>query len=517
MIETLAMGVPTLPFLAALVIAGGWITGVNRGEAGEPFTTRLATGAAALALLLLLLIDAAALWEGKAPGQVVYLPWLESGRFQVMASLTLDHLSLAMATLIALVSFLTLRFSVNYMHREAGFQRFFMVLCLFESAMLLIALSGNGVMMFVGWEAAGLSSYLLIGFAYDRPTATANAARAMITNRFGDAGFIVGIVLCHLWLLDLEWPEVAAHAQLVDNLHVGLVAGGFMLAALAKSAQFPFAAWLPRALEGPTPSSAIFYGSLMVHAGVFLLLRLEPLLVEAPLMLSLLVILGGLTTLYGVLTGLAQTDIKSAFLFSTQAQVGVMFMACGFRWFDFAFVHMLAHAAWRAYLFLHAPALMHLVTGPTRPAPAWLAGDRILYAAAIRRLWVDPLGEMLITRPTQALARDMQTFDEKVIDRMVGHTHGGHDIASLGEWEEARLEFRGDVGFAWGRGVLGRLLERLAAWLHWFEERLLLSSGGGGLLRGLQRLGRYLELTDQLLGQPRYLLLLIVLTFVVIL
>ncbi|CAK0764412.1 conserved membrane hypothetical protein [Gammaproteobacteria bacterium] len=521
MVESLVVWIPGLPALVAASIVVGWFTGRNREEAGERATALLATGATVLSLLLLLVLDAAALMMENAPGQVSYRPWLESGDFQVMFSFTLDRLSLAMATLVATIAVLTLRFSVNYMHREGGFQRFFAVLCLFVAAMLLIVLAGNGVMMFVGWEVAGLSSYLLIGYAYDRSIATGNAVRALVTNRFGDAGFIVGIVLTHHWLLGLEWPQIVAHVQQVDNLHVGLIAGGFMLAALAKSGQFPFVGWLPRALEGPTPSSAIFYGSLMVHAGVYLLLRLEPLLVEVPVIMGLLVCLGGVTTFYGFFSGLAQTDVKSALLFSTQSQVGMMFLACGMGWFEFAFWHMLAHAAWRAYLFLNAPAYMHLVHGPVRHVPSWLANNLFLYAAATRRFWVDTLEEQLIIRPTQALSQDVQTFDDLVIDRMVGHIHGGRNPSSLEEWEAQRQKFHEnegiDIDFAWGRGILGNMLERIASQLHRFEERLLLGSGGDGLLQSLRRLGHILELTDNLLEQPRYLLLLVVLTFVVIL
>lgn len=511
--------IPLLPLLAAMLIGVTRLMGWNRGEPGERPTARLALLASGMALLLLLGFSGEALFHNAAPGQVELFTWMESDGFHIRASLTLDRLSLSMGTLVGLIGFFTLKFSVNYMHREEGFQRFFATLSLFLAAMLLIVLAGNPLVMFLGWELAGVSSYLLIGYALDRTTATGNATRAFITNRFGDAGFILAIALSHRWLAQLEWPDLLQGAQQVDLLHVGLILSGFLLAALAKSAQLPFAAWLHRALEGPTPSSAIFYGSLMVHAGVFLLLRLEPILIHAPLVRAALVLLGGLTVLYGVLVGLVQTDVKSAFIFSTQSQVGLMFLTIGLGWFEVAFWHMLAHAAWRAFPFLSAPAYMHLIQGRARPAPGWLTRCPTLYAMAIRRFWLDPLGEMLVVHPTQALARDAQTFDDRAIDRMVGHTtHGGRVPASLGEWETRHLHEDEELhAVAWGRGLPGRMLEHVGRWLHWFEERLLLSSGGGGLMRALHGLARYLELTDRLLSLPRYLLLLIVLTFVVIL
>lgn len=517
MAERIAWLVPLIPWLAAAWIGFGRLTGTNVGEAGEPKTARSAVGAIGLSLLLLLGLDGIALVEG-APGYVRFAPWLESGSYRVNIDFLLDGLALAVATLIALVAFLVTRFSVTYMHREAGFQRFFAILSLFSGAMLLIVTAGNVVLAFVGWELAGLSSYLLIGYAFDRNTATANATRAFITNRFGDAGFVFGIALSFLWLHSIEWPDIRNAAASLGTLNSGVVAAGFVLAALAKSAQMPFSAWLARALEGPTPSSAVFYGSLMVHAGVFLILRVEPLILQAPLLGIALAGLGALTAIHGILAGLTQSDVKSALVFSVQAQVGLMFLECGLGWFDLAAWHMALHAGFRIYQFLSAPGYMHLAGGVTRPVPAWLAARGHLYTAALGRFWIDPLSEILVVRPTLSLARDVQAFDQGLVDRMVGRPDTVGMVTSLAEWEEQRLGQGADdteVGHA--RGLLGRTLERLAAWLHWFEERLVLSSGGEGLLRLIRRLGKPLMQVDGLLSQPRYLILLIALTFVIIL
>ena len=175
--------------------------------------------------------DLLALLQGP-PGQIDFGSWLSSGEYDIRISFTLDTLGLSMTSLVALLSLLTLRFSVNYMHREDGFQRFFMILSLFMGAMLLIVMAGNAMLTFIAWELAGVSSYLLIAYAFDRPTATANATRALVTNRIGDAGFIIAIVLSLFWLGSTEWPDILACGSALDALKVGLMLSCFMLAAL---------------------------------------------------------------------------------------------------------------------------------------------------------------------------------------------------------------------------------------------------------------------------------------------
>lgn len=518
MLERLVWLIPLLPALAAAWIGLGYLSGRNRGESGERHTAAVAVGGAGLALLLVLALDVQALLAGL-PGQVVFAPWLESGTYRVWLSFTLDGLGLGMANVVAVVALLTLRFSVNYMHREAGFQRFFAVLSLFVGAMLLIVTAGNAVLAFVGWELAGVSSYLLIGYAFDRPTATGNATRAFVTNRFGDAGFVLGIALAFTLFGSIEWPALLEGSGRLTTLHAGLVAGSFLIAALAKSALVPFAPWIARALEGPTPSSAVFYGSLMVHAGVYLVVRLEPLFQQAPMLMAALAALGLLTALYGYLGALVQTDVKSGLMFSTTAQVGLMFLACGLGLFTLAAWYLALHAAWRAYQFLNAPALMHLMSRPARPVPALLERRRRLYGAVLQRFWLDHLADWLLVHPTRTLARDVQIFDEQVVNRMAGLPGSASAIASLADWEARKHGYgplgESDVGH--GRGAPGRLLEWVAGGLHWFEERLVLKGGGDGLFALIRRLGGHLVKVDNLLARPRYLMLLILATFVVIL
>ena len=514
--EGLVWLAPALPFMAALWIGIGYAAGSNRGETGERRTVIAGTLGAGGALLVLLAIGLRALSDGT-PGQVALAPWLVSGSYRVWLSFTLDALALGLGALVALIGFLALRFAARYMHREPGFQRFFAVLSLFVAAMLLIVLAGNPVLAFVGWELAGVSSYLLIGYAHDRPVATGNAVRVFVTNRVGDAGFVLGIFLSFFLVGDLEWPALLAGTAALDRLGVGFVLAGFLLAAMAKSALVPFAPWIARALEGPTPSSAVFYGALMVHAGVFLALRLAPAFAHAPVLMALLAFFGLLTALYGLLGGLTQTDVKSALVFSTTGQVGLMFFAIGMGWTTLAAWHLAAHALFRAWQFLASPQLLQRVTAPTRPAPAWLARSRRLYTASLQRFWLDPLTDVLLVQPTQGIARDVSRFDEQIVERLAGRPGQDGGITSLAQFESQRRTGAAGAMAMRGRGVAGRLVAWLADALAWLEERLVLQAGGGGVRERLLSAARVLLRIDELLAQPRYLMLMIMATFVVIL
>ncbi|MEW5891627.1 MAG: proton-conducting transporter membrane subunit [Pseudomonadota bacterium] len=493
--------VPLLPLVAAGLIALLHLAGVIRGEAGEPWTARLALWPVALSLLILLGLDLAAL-AGGTPGSVTLGYWLVSGNFEVAASFLLDALALGLGTLVGLIAFLTLRFSVNYMQGEPAFHRFFIALCLFAGGMQLIVFAGNAAFTFVGWELTGISAYLLIGYAYDRTTASGNALRVLLTQYIGDAGFVLGIALAFAWLGSLEWPAIAAGSQQLTSLAAALLGFGFVLAALARSAQLPFAPWLARALEGPTPSSAICCGALMVHAGIYLLIRLEPVLAQAPALMGLLVLLGALTALYGALAGLTQTDVKSALIFASTTQLGLMVLACGLGWFEWAAWHLALHAAFRAWQFLAAPSYLHLIGGPIKPVPEWLAQRQGLYTAALNRFWLEPMTDGLLLRPTRALAQDMRVIDAQVVSRLAGLS----EPARQGKQEVVR-----------DHGAAGRLLAWVADRLEHFERRLVLQTGGGRLAWLLDQLGRWLVAVEGLLERPRYLLVLIMATLIVIL
>jgi NADH:ubiquinone oxidoreductase subunit 5 (subunit L)/multisubunit Na+/H+ antiporter MnhA subunit len=514
--DQLIVLVPLLPLLASLWIAIGYAFAGNRGEAGEKSTARIALFASVLSLLLILVIDLHAVIFG-APGQVLLGEWFAAGNYRFNISFMLDPLGLAMATLVAFVVLLTMRFSVNYLHREAGFQRFFMVLGLFGAAMLLIVTAGNALLMFVGWELAGVSSYLLIAYSFDRPVASNNATRAFITNRIGDMGFILALYLGFSIFSSVEWAQMLDVTKTPEGLGIGMMMGCFVIAAMAKSGLVPFAPWISRALEGPTSSSAIFYGSLMVHAGVYLVIRLEPLMFQIPAVMLFLVLVGVVTAMYGFLGGLVQTDAKSSLMFSTTGQVGLMFLACGLGWFELAAWHLAAHALWRAYQFLSAPALMQLTHRPARPVPDWLRRKRWLYTASIQRFWLDNLADSLLVRPTRSLAHEIESFDDQVVNRLIGLPTSANAVSSLADWEAHKrgtLLVESDIGT--GRGIPGSIMEWFAQGLQWFEEHLILRSGGEGLFKVIGHLGRRVQQVENLLERPRYLWLMVLATFVII-
>lgn len=516
--DILLLLIPALPLLTAVLIALLTLSGWNRGDGGERFTAWLTQTACFLSLLLVLAADATYLLNGATERHVMLLRWLHSGMYNASISFTLDTLSLSMATLTALVTLLVTRFSVSYLHREPGFQRFFMVMMIFTAAMQLIALAGSAMLTFIGWELAGASSYLLIAYNWQSKVATNNATRAFVTNRIGDAGFLLGMFMAFALFRSTEWDVLLVPQPQASGMLVGVTALGFMAAALVKSAQFPFSAWITRALEGPTPSSAVFYGSLMVHAGVYLLLRIQPLLEQAPALQYLLLAVGGLTLLYGWLGGLAQTDIKTSLLFSTLAQTGLMLVEIALGWYTLALVHLLLHAMWRAYQFLHSPSFaLHTNWMPAPAAPAWLGKRRWLHNAALQRFWLDPLADWLFVKPTMALSQEAQVFDGQILDKLSGTPshHGGiSTLADMQALQQGKLRLESSIGR--GSGLLGKLMQWAAEQLEWLEERLLLQQQGGNATAMLSRLGRYLDRIERLLNQPRYLVLLIAATLVVI-
>ncbi|MEY2631810.1 MAG: hypothetical protein RIR00_464 [Pseudomonadota bacterium] len=492
--------VPGLPFLAALLLALRLLFSRRRGDAAEPLSAALARGAALAALLWLLALDLAVLLGAPPPGRVLVATWFALGDAVLSWSFLLDPRGLAAATTVALIGWLTLLFSTPYLHREAGFHRFFLAMSLFLCGMLLIVLGAGAVPVFIGWECCGLASWLLIGYNRERLQATAHALFAFLANRIGDVGFLLSLGLAYWWMGGADWQIMAQNGQL-DPVTARLLLFGFVIAALAKSAQLPFSPWIARALEGPTPSSAIFYGALMIHAGVFLLARLEPVLVQVPDVMLMLVAAGGLTTLYATLCGLVQSDVKSALLYGSLGQVGLMVLAIGLGGFDLAVGYACLHALFRAWQFLRAPSYLQLLRQPAPPVAAWLGRQQWLYTGALQRFWLEHLADGLLLRPTVSLGRDMRALDENVFEPMLA----------------AAQPLQPGETLVQGHGLAGRFLVGLAGRLGALEERLILGDGGGFLGRALQRVSGYLLTIDALIEQPRYLMLMVMATFVVIL
>lgn len=518
MVDHLAWLAIFTPWAAALSLALMRLRHPIWCEAREKTVAKIALWATLFSIVILLVLDIRG-WAYGTPGVIRLGEWFGAGPYRVTLELMLDGLGLSMATLMGWISLLTVRFSILYLHREGGFMRFFMILNLFIGAMYMILLAGNAVLVFVGWELAGASSFLLIGYVFDRETATRNANRAFITNRFGDAGFLFGIFAAFTWFGGVDWVHISSTADHVETLGATLMGAGFMTAAFAKSAQIPFTPWIARAMDGPTPSSAIFYGSLMVHAGVFLTLRLEPMLLQTPTILTVIAVLGLLTAIMGWVIALGQSDVKSSLMFSTISQTGLMFLWCGLGWFTLAAWHLGLHAAFRAWQFLHAPSLMHDLNRPSPPAPRWLTRWYGLHTAVLQRFWLEQVGDAMMVAPTEKLAADMQVFELRVITPLTGLPAHANAISTLAQWQDSQSGVIPPPGYSVERstGVAGKLIQKLASILYYFEENMILKGGGAGLLQVLFTIGKPLTRIDYFLSEPRYLLFMIALTFVIIL
>jgi len=255
-------------------------------------------------------------------------------------------------------------FANRYMHREKGFNRFFTLLSLFVVGMVTTSLAGTVETLFTGWELVGLSSALLVAFFHERPAPSTNGLHVWIVYRVSDAALLLASVALHHMkgegdfdqFLTGQWPQGSTFLEPNQAFFVGLL---LLVAAMGKSAMVPFSGWLPRAMEGPTPSSAIFYGALSVHLGAFLLLRFSPIIELSPVLQALIVIVGLSTALFATFAGTVQTDIKSALSFASMSQVGLIFAEIGLGFRYIALIHILGHGCLRTLQFLRAPTLLH--------------------------------------------------------------------------------------------------------------------------------------------------------------
>ena len=294
--------------------------------------------------------------------------WLRSGSFQVDFAFYLDQLSLVMLLVVTGVGFLIHVYSIGYMWEDAGFYRFFSYLNLFMFFMLTLVLASSYLLMFIGWEGVGLASYLLIGFWFTKDSAAAAGKKAFIVNRIGDFGFLIALFLLiqHFGSLDFAKVFSAVQPLGVEKDGAGLltaVALLLMVGAAGKSAQIPLYVWLPDAMEGPTPVSALIHAATMVTAGVYMVSRSHLIFERAPVALTVVAIIGTLTAFFAATIGIAQTDIKKVLAYSTVSQLGYMFMACGVGAFSAGIFHLMTHAFFKGLLFLAAGSVIHAVGG----------------------------------------------------------------------------------------------------------------------------------------------------------
>ncbi|MBF0464310.1 MAG: NADH-quinone oxidoreductase subunit L [Nitrospirae bacterium] len=314
--------------------------------------------------------------SGVLSGQIVnedLFTWITSGSFKVSVGFLIDPLTAVMLIVVNTVSLLVHIYSIGYMHGDKGYYRFFAFLSLFTFSMLMLVMGNNFLQMYFGWEAVGLCSYFLIGFWYYKKSAADAAKKAFIVNRFGDFGFGLGVILIFLTFGSLHYADVFKNPAAFAGQTIMICGHSFNLitviaillfcGAVGKSAQLPLHVWLPDAMEGPTPVSALIHAATMVTAGVFMVARTNSIFVLSPTAMAVVAVTGGVTAIFAATIALVQKDIKRIIAYSTVSQLGYMFVACGVGAFSAGIFHLYTHAFFKALLFLGAGSVIHAMEG----------------------------------------------------------------------------------------------------------------------------------------------------------
>jgi NADH-quinone oxidoreductase subunit L len=347
--------IPALPLagFAALVLFGR-----RMGEPGAGWLATTAIGGSFVASLVTFVSLLGREGEARSVTKGIFT-WISAGSFTVDAALLIDPLSITMCLFVTGVGTLIHLYSIGYMHGDERYHRFFVYLNLFAFSMLMLVLGDNMLLTFLGWEGVGACSYLLISFWFERETAAVAGKKAFVTNRVGDFGFMCAMFLVFTATGSLTYGEVFAHGH-IASVTAGAIGLLLLLGAAGKSAQLPLYVWLPDAMEGPTPVSALIHAATMVTAGVYLLARMNPILHGAPdSVMTLIAVIGVATALFAATVACAQDDIKRVLAYSTISQLGFMFLAVGSGAYVAAIFHMVTHAFFKALLFLGSGSVIH--------------------------------------------------------------------------------------------------------------------------------------------------------------
>ncbi len=351
------------PALLVLVTGGSLLLGLGLNERSLGRLTQILVSCATLAAILLLITM---LLTDQVQYTLQLGRWVDfpSEHFHFTFKFLFDRLSIPFVILSLVLCGIIGAFASRYLHRDEGYARFFLFYVIFMLGMILSSVAGTIETMFLGWELVGLSSALLVAFFQNRVNPVANGLRVWTIYRFADGAFLFAALALHhltgggdldLMMGHQPWPENGCAIEPAQALVVGLL---LLLAAAGKSALLPFSGWLPRAMEGPTPSSAIFYGALSVHLGAYLLLRVSPMLEQSPALQWIIVALGAITAVFAGLAGRVQTDVKSALAFASLLQVSIIVIEIGFGLRYLALIHIVGHASMRSLQLLRAPSLL---------------------------------------------------------------------------------------------------------------------------------------------------------------
>lgn len=414
------------PGVLFLLLSTVWLLGGTVAERTMARTTKMA-----YAFLALLVVMTG--WRMRAEGlhsvRVMLGDWFTVGHYGYPLSLLVDGLSLPLVGLTVVLAGIVGSFSVRYLHRDPGFYRFFLLLHLFTFGALLVFTADSLDLLIVGWEIVAITSVLLVGFFQYRPEPVRNALWVFASYRVADLFMLLAIFLTHHWfgttswagLFSGEWPGCQS---LIQGTKGTVIAVLLVIAAGGKSSQGPFWGWLPRAMEGPTPSSAVFYGAISIHTGAYLLLRIEPLIHQSQIATGLIIITGLATAFLGTLVHRTSADAKTSLAYAAQTQIGLIFVEIGLGWTTFAVIHLVSHAMLRTLQFLRAPSMLrdyhrvHAAAGgkmsPTGSHYESLLSPALqlwLYRLALGRGFYDAIVERWIVAPVQAVARWLAIFE----------------------------------------------------------------------------------------------------------
>lgn len=433
--ELLIGSIILLPGLTSAALGLSWLLGLNLSERT---IARLTGSCYTTATVFVLALFG---WMVRNDLQVVHLAagsWFEVHTYRFPLLFQIDRLSLPLVMLSVMLVGVIGAFSQRYLHRETGYLRFFFLLNLFGFGVLLLFTAGSFDLLISGWELVGLTSVLLIGFFQHRDEPVRSARRVFLTYRICDIGLLTGVALLHHYagaatvdrVFTHPWPDGTSLLTGTGATVVGLL---FLLAAMGKSAQVPFSGWLPQAMEGPTPSSAIFYGALSVHAGAYLLLRAQP-LIESSMIVSVAVVtVGILTAIHGTMVGRACVDAKTSIAYASMTQLGLIFaeIGGGLKWV--ALLHLAGHIVVRTLQFLRAPSMLHdhhrrysasggeqVMTGAYFELLIPVNVRRWLYRLALERGHHDTMLERIVVGPLVRFSSWLQGVEERIATSVLG-------------------------------------------------------------------------------------------------
>ena len=358
------LAVPLAP-LAGALLAGIFGTALGGNLIGRRLSHTLTIFGVFIAFVLSALTLKSVVLDGARFNETLYT-WMVVGDLKMEIGFLIDSLTAMMMCVVTFVSLMVHIYTIGYMHEDEGYNRFFSYISLFTFSMLMLVMSNNLLQLFFGWEGVGLVSYLLIGFWYNKPTATFANMKAFLVNRIGDFGFILGIGLVVAYTGTLNYAEIFAKSGTLsaltlpgtDWMLITVICICFFIGAMAKSAQFPLHVWLPDSMEGPTPISALIHAATMVTAGIFLVARMSPLFELSDTALNFILIIGAITALFMGFLGIIQNDIKRVIAYSTLSQLGYMTVALGASAYSVAVFHLMTHAFFKALLFLAAGSVI---------------------------------------------------------------------------------------------------------------------------------------------------------------